>query len=40
MCDEIVILNNKKLELIDSKIIKSKFFEDKIVEILKNEKWY
>lgn len=38
MCDEIVILNNKKLELIDSKIIKSKFFEDKIVEILKNEK--
>lgn len=38
MCDEIVILNNKKLELIDSKIIKSKSFEDKIVEILKNEK--
>lgn len=38
MCDEIVILNNKKLELIDSKIIKSKSFEEKIVEILKNEK--
>lgn len=40
MCDEIVIINNKKLELIDSKIVKSKSFEDKIVEILKNEKWY
>ena len=38
MCDEIVIINNKKLELIDSKILKSKSFEDKIVEILKNEK--
>ncbi len=38
MCDEIVIINNKKLELIDSKIVKSKSFEDKIVEILKNEK--
>lgn len=38
ICDEIVILNNKKLELIDSKIIKSSSFEDKIVEILKDEK--
>ena len=38
ICNEIVILNNKKLELIDSKIIKSSSFENKIVEILKDEK--
>ena len=38
ICNEIVILNNKNLELIDSKIIKSSSFEDKIVEILKDEK--
>ena len=38
ICNEIVILNNKNLKLIDSKIIKSSSFEDKIVEILKDEK--
>lgn len=38
ICNEIVILNNKNLELIDSKIIKSSSFENKIVEILKDEK--
>lgn len=38
LCDEIVVINNKNLELIDNKIIKSKTFEKKIVEILKNEK--
>lgn len=38
ICNEIVIINNKNLELIDSKIIKSSSFEDKIVEILKDEK--
>lgn len=37
LCDEIVILNNKNLELIDDNIIKSKDFEQRIVEILKNE---
>lgn len=37
LCDEIVVINNKKLDLIDKKIITSKSFEKKIVEILKNE---
>ena len=37
LCDEIVVINNKNLELIDNKIINSKSFEKKIVEILKNE---
>lgn len=40
MCDEIAIINNKKIEQVDSKIIKSSSFENKIVEILTNEKWY
>jgi len=38
LCDEIVVINNKKLELVDNKILKSKDFEKQIVEILKNEK--
>lgn len=37
LCDEVVVINNKNLELIDKKIIKSKSFEKKIVEILTNE---
>ncbi len=37
MCDEIVVLNNKKLELIDNEIIHTPEFEQKIVEILTNE---
>ena len=37
LCDEIVVLNNGKLELVDSSIIHTKDFEERIVEILKNE---
>ena len=37
LCDEIVVLNNQKLEGIDSSIIHTADFEEKIVEILKNE---
>ncbi|MCM8709533.1 ABC transporter ATP-binding protein [Clostridium sp. SYSU_GA19001] len=34
LCDEIVILNNGKLEEVDSEVIKSTEFETKIMEIL------
>ena len=37
LCDEIVVLNNGKLELIDSEIIHTRDFEERIVDILKNE---
>jgi len=37
LCDEIVVLNNGKLELVDSSIIHTRDFEERIVEILKNE---
>ena len=37
MCDEIVVINKKKLELVDNNVLKSKEFEHDIVEILKNE---
>ena len=37
LCDEIVVINNKKLEQVDSSIIHTSDFEDRIVEILKNE---
>ncbi len=37
LCDEIVVLNNGKLELVDSSIIHTAGFEERIVEILKNE---
>lgn len=37
MCDEIVVINNKTMEAIDSSIIQSAEFEERIVEILKNE---
>lgn len=35
LCDEIVVLNNGVLEEVDSKVIKSPEFEEKIMEILK-----
>ena len=37
LCDEIVVLNNGNLELVDSSIIHTADFEQKIVEILRNE---
>ena len=37
LCDEIVVINNGKLELIDNDIIHTPEFEEKIVEILKGE---
>jgi len=37
MCDEIVVLNNGKLEQIDNELIKTPEFEERIVEILKGE---
>jgi len=37
LCDEIVVINNQKLEGIDSSIIHTSDFENRIVEILKNE---
>lgn len=38
LCDEIVILNNKKLELIEKKHLNTKKYKDKIIENLKDEK--
>jgi ABC-2 type transport system ATP-binding protein len=35
LCDEIVILNNGTLEKLDSEVLKSPGFEEKIIEILK-----
>ncbi len=37
LCDEIVVLNNHQLELIDSSLIHTADFEEKVVEILRNE---
>ena len=37
LCDEIVILNNKKLELIEKKNLNTKKYKDKIIESLKDE---
>ena len=37
MCDEIIILNNKKLTKLSDEITKDKNFEKKIVEILSND---
>lgn len=36
LCDEIVILNNKKLELIESKNLNTKKYKDKIIKSLKD----
>lgn len=38
LCDEIVVLNNKKLELIDNKNLSTKKYKDKIIKALKEEK--
>jgi ABC-2 type transport system ATP-binding protein len=37
LCDEIVVLNNGVLEDVDSDILKSSEFEERIMEILKEE---
>lgn len=37
LCDELVILKDGKLTLVDSSILKSTSFEDKIMDILKEE---
>ncbi|MBQ6654082.1 MAG: ABC transporter ATP-binding protein [Erysipelotrichaceae bacterium] len=37
LCDEIVVINSGKLELVDNDIIHTPEFEEKIVEILKGE---
>ncbi|MBQ7223854.1 MAG: ATP-binding cassette domain-containing protein [Erysipelotrichaceae bacterium] len=37
LCDEIVVINNRKLILLDSEKIHSEDFEETVVEILKNE---
>ena len=38
LCDEIVILNNKKLELIEKNHLNTKKYKDKIIKNLKDEK--
>lgn len=38
LCDEIVILNNKKLELVEKNHLNTKKYKDKIIESLKDEK--
>ena len=38
LCDEIVVLNKGVLEEVDSRIIHDKDFEERIMEILKEEK--
>ncbi len=37
MCDEVVVIHQKHLETVDAELIHTKDFEDKIVEILKDE---
>ena len=37
LCDEIVILNNKQIELIEKKDLNTKKYKDKIIESLKAE---
>ncbi|MGL5415166.1 MAG: ATP-binding cassette domain-containing protein [Clostridium sp.] len=37
LCDELVVLKDGKLELIDNEILKESDFQDKIMEILKEE---
>ena len=39
LCDEIVILSNKKLELIEKKELNTKKYKDKIIESLKDDKY-
>ena len=37
LCDEIVILNNKKLELVEKNHLNTKKYKDKIIKSLKDE---
>lgn len=37
LCDEIVVLNNGILEAVDAEVLKSPEFEEKIIEVLKDE---
>lgn len=37
LCDEIILLNNGELELIDHELLKRADFEEKVVEMLKDE---
>lgn len=39
LCDEIVIIHNKKLELIDAKNLKGKEYKNKIIKSLKDESY-
>ncbi len=38
LCDEIIILNNKKLELVEKKNLNTKKYKDKIISCLRDEK--
>lgn len=38
LCDEIIILNNQKLELIEKKNLNTKSYKDKIIQALKDDK--
>lgn len=38
LCDEIIILNNKKLELVEKKNLNTKKYKDKIIHCLKEQK--
>ena len=38
LCDEILILNNKKIECIEKKDLNTKAYKDKIIKMLKDEK--
>ena len=37
LCDEVVILNDKKLTMLDNKMLHDKNFEERIVELLKDD---
>lgn len=38
LCDEIIILNNQKLELIEKKNLNTKSYKDKIIKSLRDSK--
>ncbi|MBR2827859.1 MAG: ABC transporter ATP-binding protein [Bacilli bacterium] len=38
LCDEILVLNNKKIECIEKKDLNTKAYKDKIIKMLKDEK--
>ena len=39
LCDEIVILNNKKIELVEKNNLNTKKYKDKIIKMLKDEEY-